>query len=255
MALTINIKFLTKYVSGGMTMKTQAIQKINKIGKAGTILTMIGRILLIIGASCMLIGMIASAIFVPRGMVTLTLDGNATFQVDLSETGKTLPKDVQDDINSGVSSYDFGYIGTDGTSYDMTEIIATDAGFTASGNRPVTVFDMHDLSYKLIPVLVTIIAALVCMIFAGRLCKAFRDCETPFSENVIRCLQHLAFSLIPWTLLSSVADSTIRNLFSGDMSMVISLNLGMIVAVLFVFMLVAVFKYGAMLQQESDETL
>ena len=233
-------------------MKTQAIQKINKIGKAGTILTMIGRILLIIVASCMLIGMIASAIFVPRGMVTLTLDGNATFQVDLSETGKTLPKDEQDDINSGSSSYDFSYIGTDGTSYDMSEVVATDTGYTASGSRPVTVFDVHDLSYRLLPVLVTIIAALVCMIFAGRLCKAFRDCETPFSENVIRCLQHLAYSLIPWTILSPVAENTARNLFSGDMNIVISLNLGMIVAVLFVFMLVAVFKYGAMLQQESD---
>ena len=236
-------------------MKTQAIQKINKIGKAGTILTMIGRILLIIVASCMLIGMIASAIFVPRGMVTLTLDGNATFQVDLSATGKTLPKDVQDDINSGSSSYDFSYIGTDGTSYDMTEVVATDTGYTVSGSRPVTVFDVHDLSYRLLPVLVTILAALVCMIFAGRLCKAFRDCETPFSENVIRCLQHLAYSLIPWTILSPVAENTARNLFSGDMNIVISLNLGMIVAVLFVFMLVAVFKYGAMLQQESDETL
>ena len=236
-------------------MKTQAIQKINRIGKAGSILTMIGRILLIIGAVGTLIGMITIAIFVPRGMVTLTLDGNARFQVDLSETGKTLPKDVQDDINSGASSYDFSYIGTDGTSYDMTEVIATDTGITASGSRPVTVFDVHELSYKLIPVLVTILAALVCMIFAGRLCKAFRDCETPFSENVIRCLQHLAYSLIPWTILSPVAENTARNLFSGDMNMVISLNLGMIVAVLFVFMLVAVFKYGAMLQQESDETL
>ena len=132
---------------------------------------------------------------------------------------------------------------------------STDTGYTVSGSRPVTVFDVHDLSYRLLPVLVTILAALVCMIFAGRLCKAFRDCETPFSENVIRCLQHLAYSLIPWTILSPVAENTARNLFSGDMNIVISLNLGMIVAVLFVFMLVAVFKYGAMLQQESDETL
>ena len=236
-------------------MKTQAIQKINKIGKVGCIITMIGRVLLIIGVVGTLIGMITIALFIPRGMLTVTMDGNAQVQLDLSAAGKTLPVEEQDRINSGEHSNDFSYISMDGASYDLSEVVATDTGYTVSGGRAVTVFDMHNLTITLIPILLTIIAALVCMVLAGRLCKSFRDCETPFSENVIRGLRHLAYSLVPLMILSSFAESAARSIFSGKMRLDFSLNLGMIVAAVFVFMLVAVFKYGAMLQQESDETL
>lgn len=235
-------------------MKEQAIQKINKIGKVGYIITMIGRILLIIGVAGCLAAMIGTAL-VPRGMVTLTMNGEAQVQVDLSVSGKTLPKEEQDRINSGDHSYKLFYIETDGVSYDLSDAKATDTGYTVNGSRDTTVFDVHNLSYMMIPILITVVAALVSMIFAGRLCKAFRDCETPFADNVIRCLQHLAYSLIPWTFLSSFAEDATRNIFNGRVRLYFNLNMGMIVTVLLVFMLVAVFKYGAMLQQESDETL
>ena len=235
-------------------MKTEAIQKINKIGKAGYVITMIGRILLIIGVVGCLATMIGTAL-VPRGMVTLTMNGDAQAQVNLSVSGKTLPKEEQDRINSGKHSYQYLYIESDGVRYDMSNVKATDTGYTVNGSRDTTVFDVHNLSYMIIPILIAVIAALVSMIFAGRLCKAFRDCETPFADNVIRGLQQLAYSLIPWTFLSSFAEGASRNLFNGKVHLNIDLNLGMIVTVVLVFMLVAVFKYGAMLQQESDETL
>lgn len=236
-------------------MKEQAIQKINKVGKAGHIVTLVCRIVLIVGIAALAIGMIVMA-FVPRGALTLQSKAEATFQIDLNAMNRSLSKEQVDRINRGDTGYySFAYIESSGRQYDMTEISATTEGVLVKGDGEETTLDLHRLSYTLLPVLITLVCALVCMIFAGRLCKAFHRCETPFEENVIQKLQQLAYSLVPWTVFSSLADGTIDSLLTGQLRLYFNINVGMIVTVLLVFLLVVVFKYGAVLQQESDETL
>lgn len=237
-------------------MKDQAAQKINKIGKIGYIIAMICRILLIIAAVGCLVIMIVTATVTPSGMITVRTSGDVEFNVDLSSLNVTLSPEEQNEINSAEVVYDtFSYIDPDNREYIMMEITSTEHTITARGKSDDGLFDVHSLSYLMIPVLITIISALVCIIFAGNLCKAFRDCETPFAENVIINLRRLAYSLIPWTLLNSFADGTMEHLLNGEIHLYFNLNIGMIVTVILVFMLVVVFKYGAVLQQESDETL
>ena len=236
-------------------MKEQAIQKINKVGKAGHIIALICKIVLIIGLVACLSAMIAM-FFVPKGMLTARTSGDADFRIDLSVIGKTLSQEDQDSINSGKTGYDgVAYIAAGGTEYDLSEIHATENDITVLGGSDETVLDFHDLSLFLFPVLINIISALACMIFTGRLCKAFRYCKTPFEENVITRLQQLAYSLIPWTVLSSLAKGTMDSIMDGKLHLYFNLNIGMLVTVLLVFLLVVVFKYGAVLQRESDETL
>ena len=93
------------------------------------------------------------------------------------------------------------------------------------------------------------------MIFAGKVCKAFRDCQSPFEENVIRRMQYFAYSLIPTVLLESVVAGSIGYFLGNTDGIGVNLNVSTILVVLVVFALVYVFKYGALLQQESDETL
>ena len=68
-------------------------------------------------------------------------------------------------------------------------------------------------------------------------------------------MKHLAVALIPWCIISSVSDSTFSSIVSGKPSFSLSVDLGMVLVVLVVLVLVYIFKYGAVLQQESDETL
>ena len=96
---------------------------------------------------------------------------------------------------------------------------------------------------------------MVTLCFISSLCKAFRDCESPFEENVVRKMRNLAYSLIPWAIFSTITNSVADSLLMNKVSVNFTVDLGVIMIVLVVFVLVHIFKYGAMLQQESDETL
>ncbi len=102
---------------------------------------------------------------------------------------------------------------------------------------------------------VTLVALLITLIFAGKLCKAFRDCESPFEENVVKQLNALAFSLLPWVVLDSLTESVTESIFTNTFNLFIGVDLGMVMIIFFIFVLAYIFKYGAVLQQESDETL
>ena len=98
--------------------------------------------------------------------------------------------------------------------------------------------------------------ALVTLFFVGALCKAFRYCESPFEENVIKKMQNLAISLIPWTIISSIAESFVTNLLNvGRFEFGIGVDFNVVLVIALIFVLVYIFKYGAVLQRESDETL
>ena len=89
--------------------------------------------------------------------------------------------------------------------------------------------------------------------FIVKLCKEFKTCETPFSEGVIKRIKQVGFSLIPWCIMYPTAEAAANFMVSNNLN--ISIDIGMIIMVLVVLALAYIFQYGAMLQQESDETL
>ena len=67
---------------------------------------------------------------------------------------------------------------------------------------------------------------------------------------------YLAISLIPWTIISSMAESFVANLLNvGSFEFGISVDFNVVLVIVLIFVLVYIFKYGAVLQRESDETL
>ena len=76
-----------------------------------------------------------------------------------------------------------------------------------------------------------------------------------YLENVIKKMRGFAYSLIPWVILNSTSRSMIDSLLNGKLNVQVSLDITMLIIVLIVLALVYIFQYGAMLQQESDETL
>ena len=96
---------------------------------------------------------------------------------------------------------------------------------------------------------------LVTLYFVGALCKAFRYCESPFEETVTKKMQNLAFSLIPWAFFSSITEMVAQGSFTGKMELSVGIDLNMVLIIVLIFALVYIFKYGAVLQRESDETL
>ena len=108
----------------------------------------------------------------------------------------------------------------------------------------------------LVAVLVYMAFAFSSILFCTLLCKALKNCESPFDDNVIKKLVAFDISLIPWVILSAVSNNIFNAIISGGLiNISVTVNFTMIFVVLFVFALTVIFKYGAELQKESDETL
>lgn len=234
-------------------MKETAIQKINKMGKVGSIIITIAKIFCIIGFVFILAGTIAVGC-IPQDFITFSAGGNGTMKIHMDAINSSLTDEDRAQFND--ENFLKGYLETDDGNFRFDQVSAEGdtITFSASGDMENQV-SLHDTVYVLAAVAITVAMTLVSLFFAGFLCKAFKECESPFEENVIKKMRNFAYSLIPWVILNGITDSAIRSVQNGRIDIIFSIDAAMIFIVLIVLALVYIFQYGAILQQESDETL
>ncbi len=234
-------------------MKTEAIKKINKMGEVGNILIIIAKVFCIIGLAGCLAGTIAIGIL-PKDFMTLQAQGIGTIEINMEAIGESITAEESEQINNG--SYDGYFEVQSGVSeYNFNEIYAEGNSIFLTSNQSTKVISVHNLLYIMVIATVSVAMTVVSLFFAGFLCKAFKNCSSPFEENVIKKMQQFAYSLIPWVILTSISQSMVNSLTSGKLKVNISIDLTMIIIVLVILAFAYIFKYGAVLQQESDETL
>lgn len=233
-------------------MKENAISKINKVGKVGYIISKILCILTIIGSVCCFIGSIA-CFALPKNLVNVKLGGAATVTTDISaftEFSEKQKLEIAEELEEATSEGAF-YI--NGSKYSLDSYEVYDDGLSLDCSANIKTIDMRDIAKVCLLVLLTCICSYVTLLFIKKLCRAFRDCQSPFEAEVIKRLQQVAYSLIPWVCISNFSQSIIYVIVGGNIS--ITFNFGIIIAILMILGLSYIFKYGAILQTESDETL
>ena len=118
-------------------------------------------------------------------------------------------------------------------------------------------FDLSDIMMIFICAIISVAAVIVALYFFRALMKRFEKCETPFEDEIIKKMRTFAIALIPTLAVSMIAKNMIGNVFSyafiGDTS--ISIDMLPVAFVVVVFVLTAIFRYGAQLQKEHDETV
>lgn len=259
--LTINIKF---FILRRNNMKEQAISKINKVGKASYIISKIAKIVFIIGLVVSIIGAIVCMVL-PKNMVTFNMSGKMDMIVNL-EKFDISEEDIYMGLEDGEldikkDNITIGNIGTDVSidifeqEYNPVEVIQDGKTVLMKLESDSNSINLRDIGYFLIIVSVSMAITIVTLFFIESLCKSFKDCKSPFDEDVIKKMRNLAFSLIPFTFFSSIVESGLFSIMQGSVNFSLSIDLGVVLVVLIVFILAYIFKYGAVLQQESDETL
>ena len=249
-------------------MKEQAIQKINKVGKISYIITVICKILVIAGLVCS----VASAVIcfsqpaesmrvTQRSAMIVEMSKEALGQditdAELAEMQAALESGEQmqvQQVRNGMMGSGLNMVST-GQTFVPVAMDVTEDRVTIDMMTDGATYTMHDLAVLSLLMAVVLAMSIVTLTFIESLCKAFRNCATPFEEEVIKKMQRLAICLIPWTLISSIGDTITNSMMSGGMSWSFSVDLGVVLLVVIVLILVYIFKYGAVLQQESDETL
>lgn len=238
-------------------MKENAISKINKMGKAGHIISLIVKIFLNIGVVGILIGMVAVAVL-PDKLVSFRVSGKADVLVNLADFEVDFTEDEKDEIvenimggsDSSNASFD-----VHGISYGVDNVEVTDSSIGMSASAKTFEYTLKDFMVVLIAAFIMMAMTLVTVYFIDGLCKAFRDCTSPFEDEVIKKMQRFAYSLIPWAIISAGAESILNSFLTSTVSVSLGIDFGMVVVILVILALAYVFKYGAVLQKESDETL
>ena len=115
-------------------------------------------------------------------------------------------------------------------------------------------FSAKRLIFALVITAVYLLAIVIMLYMIKAFMKALKSCDTPFADNVIRPMQKFGYSLIPVVVLSMINNSAWEG-FINSSSFDFSINIEAILVLAVVFILIMVFKYGAELQKQSDETL
>ncbi len=221
-------------------MKNETIKKINKLGKAGYIICKIGKIAVMIAAIACLVGGILMC-FVPKDVVKIELVSSNSAVVTIN-SDFDLAKFL--DLNSADGIIEIGN--------NTYKIVPNDS------DEPVTFTSTVNISsFKWICFAGAIFCAALFFVcyFSEKLCGYFKDCETPFTEEISGQLTKLAWSLIPTCIITSFISSIVESLFVGTFDLTFSFDLITVLLILCVFMLSNIFKHGAALQTESDELL
>ena len=220
-------------------MKNDNIKKINSLGKVGKILSTILIVITTISMVAMIISC-AAVCTLPENFLDVNGKWSSVTVADFSSpliNGSEGLEDYSDEVElHGLKIKSFSKETADSNNKD---IITTTSETTIEGNasKPLRFFGI------LVTVVITIFLALlmVSLRFAKTLCKALEKCETPFAEDVVQKMRNFAISLIPWGLFAVGACGI------GAV--------GVVFIIIVVMLFSAIFRHGAELQRQSDETL
>lgn len=229
-------------------MENNNIQtKVNRIGKAGRIVSIILIVLLSIGAFGLLVGGIVCAAL-PKDAVEVSTQPNVVVKVNKSLLGKEWGN-----IDEALAAAQEQLMKEhDGVTMDKTNdgllVQITDIDQLSS-------MGVRDALKAIWAGLMAVASAIVTLVMFMKLCDAFRTCRSPFDEPVIRRMNIFAWTLIVCAVVSSFAAAVGSAALAGFGKMSFNLSLNPIITALIVFFLCMIFRYGAQLQREADETL
>ncbi len=232
--------------------KETAIKKINKMGSIGRVISTIMIVILILGDIAAILGIAALAI-IPDGLVTVKGSTELRMDVDPGVAGGNIDDSMVGNFMGG------GHFSVGGFDFEMDKA-QNDGTISYVVNPYTSNIDIKNFTSIVAATVGVITMALINCFFIRSLCNAFKSCSSPFEENIVKKLRNLAFSLIPWTVLGSLTSilsgAAISTFLMGSKQrFTVSIDLSMLLVVAIILMLSYIFKYGAVLQQESDETL
>lgn len=236
-------------------MKNENVTKVNQIGKAGRIIANIAKVVISIGAiACLVSGIILTVL--PDDMVVIHVEGKAAVEINMPMMGEQIVMDTGNGSAVAIGAVSTeGSLDLNGVEYGVVGMTPTENGFLIDAEADSYTLKFNQLTNTVFLAAFSCAAIWVVMHFISKLCKLFEECETPFTEEIVQALKKLAIALIPMAFFSNMASSVTDSIMTGNVNIVIGVDMTTVLLVLLVFMLSAIFSYGTMLQQESDETL
>ena len=229
-------------------MNNQLVKRMNTVGKVGKIITIVVIVLAIIAS----VAMTACAVFVsvlPEDTITAHISTQAYVELSdkvFKDVSDTIVKNVNDQANS---VYDTGSV-----IYNVqAEKVDGDAVLLVSADR--FHFDFSTLVPAIWIALFNCVAFIVCAFFFKGLMKELSIAQSPFTDGVVGKMKNFAIAILAASVATSIANAVMSAILSAGTTFAFNFNFGSIITAVIIFVLATVFRYGAQLQKESDETL
>lgn len=227
-------------------MKHEFMQKINKMGKIGHTVSKICSVILYIATVCCIVGGVLLAL-VPKDSVMVTTSHQAEIEMDM--THSIMPNLV------GIDTEADGSFELDGIKYDRFDITETfGKQYAVAKSTPYT-YSLKDMLW------VISVGGMLCLTLINAfrkittLFELFMECETPFTVEIADYFKKVTVAFIPVVVAGWLVEAVTEWVVTGVFDLVIGIDLTMVLVVVIVLMLSEIFRYGVMLQTESDETL
>lgn len=236
-------------------MKNSKVKKINTAG-------LIGYIISIILIVCTIVGMVAIGILT-AGAATISKDNinvKVATNVDINSTGNFLGKlnsfigiDGVEDLSTLTQDAKEG-IKLEDKDISELSVKEEDGGFSINAKTNEITISMKKIIIALVLAFLFLGVVTYALYMVKALMKSLKNCETPFSEEVIENMTRFGTSLVCVVVLKILFGGFWSTLTTG-LRYDLNVDLSSILLVAVIYILITVFKYGAGLQQESDETL
>ena len=224
---------------------------IQVIGKVCRIISTVLMVLTAIGAGFALTAGIVMAV-VPTN--TLEVDVKGSTEIEVS--GKLVDLIPEDAVKEYVKQIEEGT-----TKVTLNGQLVTDA--EAGANSIILKSDGTYVYLNLRKLgIVCIISSLIaaCLVYVlvmlGKLMDKLHKCESPFEDGVVKAMSQFAISLIPYAVLKPTLTALSSSILTtGNVNVNFSFDTTTVFAALVVILMILIFKYGASLQKNEDETL
>lgn len=224
-------------------MENKIKRKINTFGKVTKILTMIVIVFLLVAEGFLLVGGVIAAV-VPKDSITVDNGSDTRIDVDTNYFGLN---GRQFFIKIGNTELYVGQL-----EKGEFDVKSENGNLTLTDNAQDKHYDLNAALIWIICEMTSFAAIIIALYFFRSLMKQFMVCDTPFSNGVVNKMRAFAIALIPCMVAYHAAGIAKNNIFGNDgpPSLIPS-----VVFVLVIFVLTMIFKYGAELQKEHDETV
>lgn len=217
-------------------MKNENVVKINKLGKVSRILITIIMVVTMITMICLPIIMIVT-LSIPNDGVKINGEASVNIIVDRENIPDNVFKIEESDFNSKIFGTALKWIVKDKGVVNGEHLFTIEGGikdFTGKQLKPIIVIACMGGE-------IIFICLYIALIFAKKLARTLEMCSSPFEEEVLKRMKPFGIALAVW----------------GGAVLVIKGISGLLaaLAVIVVLLFMSIFRYGAQLQQESDETL
>ncbi len=243
-------------------MNTSIKTKVNRIGLIGQIVSIVLIILMSVSIVALAAGNVILALL-PKDAVTVGVKTDMDVTVSDALIGP-----FKDQITDQMLEEANISMRVNGTEFSDIALEKADGGLMMRAATDRIALNLSQFGKTMLAGLIYCVCVLVVFIFLKRLSDGFRRCDTPFAADVVKRMNVFAWVLLGCAVVSSFAESIANTLMMRNMDLEFSLNpanlnsgfhfslnLAPIFVALVVLFLTMIFRYGAQLQQESDETL